>query len=471
MVDALNTFSDHRGILITGAMLVATCDDRAATIPGGNVVIDGSEITFVGKNLPPALRRDNYRVIDAAGCVVIPGFINTHHHLFQTLTRALPQVQDAKLFDWLTFLYGIWRHVTPEAVHIGAKIGLAELLLTGCTTSVDQMYLFPQGQPLTLVDQTISAARELGIRFHPCHGSMSLGRSHGGLPPDTVVQPEDRILQESERLINTYHDPARLSMCRMVLAPCAPFNVSRELMRETAAFGRKKNVRLHTHLAETLDEEEFCRQKYGRRPFAYMEDLGWTGEDVWYAHAIHVNEGEIARIAETRTGVAHCPTSNLRLGSGIAPVRAMLDAGVRVSLAVDGAASNDSSDMLGELRQCLLVHRVASGAASMPAADVFRMATRGGADVLGRDDIGSLEAGKAADLAIFDMNRIGYAGALSDPLAALLFCGDSHIARTVIVNGNVVVDGGKIVQVNEDRLIEQANSIALQLISGGANHG
>jgi cytosine/adenosine deaminase-related metal-dependent hydrolase len=451
------THDGRKGLVIENALLLATCDDRARMIPGGNVVIEGRTVAYAGTALPPDFRREDYRPIDASGCVVIPGLINTHHHLFQSLTRALPEVQNAKLFDWLTFLYGVWQNVTPEAVRVSTQLGIAELLLTGCTTTADQMYLMPQGQPAELPDYTIGVAHELGIRFHLCHGSMSLGKSRGGLPPDTLVLPEDRILHESERLIDAFHDAERFSMCRVALAPCAPFNVSRKLMRDTAALARAKKVRLHTHLAETIDEERFCIETVGKRPLAYMEELGWTGEDVWYAHAVQLNDAEIRRLADTKTGVAHCPTSNMRLGSGIAPVRRMLDAGVRVGLAVDGAASNDSSDMLGELRQCLLAQRAASGAGAMPVKDVLRMATRGGAEVLGRDDIGSIEAGKAADIAVFDMHRIGYAGALSDPLAALVLCGDSHIARTVIVNGKVVVDDGRLVTASEDEIIEQAN--------------
>lgn len=453
----------NKGLLIRNALLLATCDDRRTVIPGGTIAVSGNEITFVGRTLPSKAAFRDYRVIDASGCVVLPGLVNTHHHLFQTLTRNLPAVQDADLFHWLKYLYTVWQRLTPEAAYVGALTGLGELLLTGCTTSVDQMYLSPKGQPARFIDNEITAAAELGIRFHPCHGSMSLGASKGGLPPDNIVQDEDLILGESERLIDRYHDAGRFSMCRLALAPCAPFNVSPELMRATAAYARKRGVRLHTHLAETLDEERFCREKYRLRPYDFMEQLGWTGNDVWYAHAIHLNDDEIRRMAAAGAGVAHCPTSNLRLGSGIAPVRKMLDAGVTVSLAVDGAASNDASNMLGELRQCLLLHRIHSGVASMPAGDVLHMATRGGAAVLGRDDIGSLEPGKAADIVIFDLQRLGYAGAMSDPLAALLFCGDSHIARTVIVNGRIVVENGKLATKDEKDICRKANRIAGQL--------
>ncbi|MDI6757132.1 MAG: 8-oxoguanine deaminase [Endomicrobiia bacterium] len=459
-------------LLIKNALLVAAMDAARTKIPGGEVLIEDNVIKAVGKNLldnerPPsagAPKSGDIKIIDASGCVVLPGFVNTHHHLYQTLTRNIAAVQDAKLFDWLVHLYEIWARLDPEVVRVSAQLGLAELLLTGCTTSTDQFYVFPEGQPTDLIDRQVEAAREIGMRFQPCHGSMSRGKSKGGLPPDRVVQDEAAILKESERLISKHHDPSPRAMTRISLAPCSPFSVTSELLKETAKLARAKKVRIHTHLAETLDEEQFCIDMHGLKPLAYMEKVGWTGSDVWYAHCVHMSDDEIKLMAETKTGVAHCPTSNLRLGSGIAPIRKMLDAGVPVSLAVDGSASNDTSDMLGELRQCLLAHRIKSGVGSMPAEDVFRMATRGGAAVLGRDDIGSLEPGRAADVAIFDMRQIGYAGALHDPLAALVFCGDSHIARTVIVNGKVVVDGGRLVTVDGDVLFAEADALSRKLI-------
>lgn len=453
-------------LLIKNAMLIATMDDSRTKITDGDIYIEDNVIKAVGKNLSDALAKPapDIKIIDASSCVVVPGFINTHHHLYQTLTRNVKEVQDAKLFDWLVYLYEVWAKLGPEVVYTSTQLGLGELLLTGCTTAVDQFYVFPQGQPKDLIDYQIKAAQEIGIRFNPCHGSMSRGRSKGGLPPDSVVQEEDVIIKESIRLIDKFHDPSRYAMTRISLAPCSPFSVTSELLKESAKLAREKKVRLHTHLAETLDEEKFCIDLHGVRPLAYMEKVDWLGPDVWYAHCVHMDDGEIKLMADSQTGVAHCPTSNLRLGSGIAPIRKMLDAGVPVSLAVDGAASNDSSDMLGELRQCLLVHRIKSGVNSMPAEDVFYMATRGGAKVLGRDDIGSIEVGKAADLALFDMRKIGYAGSLHDPLAALLFCGDSHIADRVIVNGKVVVEKGRLVNINEEELFEKANKLSREMI-------
>lgn len=452
-----------RTTLVKNALLVATLDDAARTVAGGDVYIEGNRIVEVGKSLS----RPADRIVDAAGCVVLPGFVNCHHHMFQTLTRALPAVQDEALFGWLTHLYTVWQNLTPEAVEIGAMVGMGELLLTGCTTTTDHFYLFPQSQPGDLLDRTIDAARTLGIRFHPTRGSMSLGRSKGGLPPDHVTQDEDAILADCERVVARYHDPAPFSMCRVGLSPCSPFSVTKELMRETVRFARQRQLRCHTHLAETLDEENFCLEKFGKRPLALMEELEWLGEDIWYAHAIHLNDEEIAKMARTGTGVGHCPTSNLRLGSGIAPIRKMLDAGVPVGLGVDGSASNDSSDMLGELRSCLLVHRIASGVGSMPAEAVFRMACRGGARVLGRDDIGTLEPGKAADLVLWDVSGLGFAGALHDPLAALLFAGDSHIARAVMVNGELVVEDGRLVRADERALAEKAHHIARGMVGEG----
>ncbi|MBI3892156.1 MAG: 8-oxoguanine deaminase [Candidatus Wallbacteria bacterium] len=448
-----------RSILVRNALLVATLDDAGHAYRGGDVFIEGKRIVEVA----PSVARKADLIINAEGCVVLPGFVNCHHHLFQTLTRALPAVQDQALFGWLTHLYTVWQNITPEAVETSAMVGMGELLLTGCTTTTDHFYLFPSSQPGDLLDRTIEAAKTIGMRFHPTRGSMSLGRSKGGLPPDHVTQSEDAIMADCERVVARYHDPEPLSMCRVGLSPCSPFSVTKELMRETVKFARRKGLRCHTHLAETLDEQNFCLEKFGKRPLALMEELEWLGNDVWYAHAVHLDDAEIEKMARTGTGACHCPTSNLRLGSGIAPIRKMLDAGVPVGLGVDGSASNDSSDMLGEARSCLLVHRIASGVGSMPAADVFRIACRGGARVLGRDDIGMLAAGKAADLVLWDMTGLGYAGALHDPLAALLFAGDSHIARTVMVNGEIVVDNHRLMRVDERALAEKANRVSFAL--------
>lgn len=446
-------------LLIKNALRVATMDDAGTELQDADVLIRGRVIVSVGKDL----HEDGAQVLDARGCVVIPGMVNTHHHLCQTLTRATPAAQDAKLFDWLVYHYTVWRHLTPEYAALGAQVGLGELLLTGCTTSTDHTYLYPRG--LTgLVDAQIEAARSLGIRFHPTRGSMSVGSSKGGLPPDDCTQAEEEILRDGERLVKEYHDNGPYAMTRVGLAPCAPFSVSPELMKETAAQAKRWGVRMHTHLCETLDEEAYCLEKYKLRPIDFIESLGWMDSNVWLAHMVHVNDAEIARLAKVKVGVAHCPSSNFRLGSGVPPVRKYLDAGVPVGLAVDGSASNDTSDMLGEARQMLLSHRVKSGVASMPARDVLRAATRGGAALVGRDDIGQLAAGKAADLAIFDVNRLDYAGSAGDPVASLLFCGASHRTKWTIVNGHIVVEDGRLKNADEADVTRRANAACLDLL-------
>ncbi|MBI5630017.1 MAG: 8-oxoguanine deaminase [Elusimicrobia bacterium] len=447
-------------LLVKNALRVVLMDDARTELAGADILIRGRVIVAVGKDL----EEEGARILDARDCVVLPGLVNTHHHLCQALTRSVAAVQDAKLFDWLVHLYEIWKHLTPEAAETGAEVGLSELLLTGCTTSSDHTYLFPKGQPNELIDRQIEAARRLGIRFSPTRGSMSVGRSQGGLPPEEAVQNEEEILKDCGRLVKAYHDPAPYAMCRVGLAPCAPFSVSPGLMREIATEAKRWKVRLHTHLAETLDEEEYCLQRYKMRPLDFIESVGWLSPSAWFAHMVHLNEGEIRRLAKAGAGVAHCPTSNLRLGSGIAPVRRYLDAGIAVGLGVDGSASNDSGDMLAEVRQCLLIHRIKSGVGSMPARDALWMATRGGARVLGRDDIGAVAPGKAADLAIFDLNRVDYAGAMSDPVAALLFCGTGHRAKWTIVNGRIVVEDGRLLTADEGALVRKANDISRRLL-------
>ena len=447
-------------LLIKNALRVATMDDAGTELTGADILLKGRVILAVGKNLEAP---DDAKILDATGCVVIPGMINTHHHLCQTLTRATPGAQNAKLFDWLVYHYGVWRHLTPEYAALGAQVGLGELLLTGCTTSTDHTYLYPKGQT-GLVDAQIEAARSLGIRFHATRGSMSVGVSKGGLPPDDCTQDEEAILKDGERLVKEHHDKGPYAMIQIGLAPCAPFSVSIELMKETAAQAKKWGVRMHTHLCETLDEEAYCLEKYKLRPIDFIESLGWMDSNVWLAHMVHVSDSEIARLAKAKVGVAHCPSSNFRLGSGVPPVRKYLDAGVNVGLAVDGSASNDTSDMLGEARQALLSHRVKSGVGSMPARDVLRMATRGGAAVLGRDDLGQIAAGKAADLAIFDVNRLDYAGSAGDPVASLLFCGAGHRTKWTIVNGHVVVENGVLTNLDEGATTAKANAACLDLL-------
>ncbi len=447
-------------VLIRNALLVATGDDRLGELAGGDVLVDGPAIAEVGKNLN--LQAD--RVIDADGCIVVPGFVNTHHHLYQVLTRNLPKTQDSKLFDWLTYHYEVWKYLTASEARAAMSAGISELLLSGCTCSADHHYLCPSGIADDLFGLETEVAAGLGIRLHMTRGSMSLGSSRGGLPPDSVVQDEDTILTDSERVIERYHDPSRFSMCRVALAPCSPFSVSPDLMRRTAELARRHGVRLHTHLAETLDEQEFCLERFGRRPLDYARELGWLGDDVWFAHCVHLNDEEIQLMAATQTGVAHCPTSNLRLGSGIAPVPSMLSAGVPVGLAVDGSASNDASNMLRELQITLLVHRVGTAVDAMPARTVLRMATHGGARVLGRDDIGALAPGMAADLAMFDLSGLAHAGAGHDPLGALLFCGLDYRAEMVMVNGEIVVSQRHLVGHDEKTIAADARTASQRLL-------
>lgn len=449
-------------LLIENALLLATMNDQRAEISNAYIYIQDHKIAGVGTG--PAPHSADKR-IDASGKIALPGFVNTHHHLCQTLTRNIPAVQEATLFKWLTTLYGIWRELSAEAMFVAAQVGLSELLLSGCTTTTDHHYLFPKDQSSFLIDEEIRAARKLGIRFHPTRGSMSRGQSNGGLPPDDVTQTEELILKDSERLISEYHDRNPFSMCRIGLAPCAPFSITSDLMKKTMALAREAGVRCHTHLAETLDEEKYCLETYGCRPVEYLESMDWLGDDVWLAHCVHLSETDISKLANTGTGVAHCPTSNLRLGSGIASVPKMLDAGVPVGLAVDGSASNDTSNMLMELRQGLLVHRLQNRPPDwLSARDILWLATRGGAKILGRDDIGSIEAGKAADLILIDTNALCFAGAMSDPLAAVLFSNSNFKVHTSIVNGKIVVEDGLLKALQEKELIKQANQIAWYMV-------
>ena len=449
----------QRTILLKNCLAVATVNDSDEVICNADILVEGNQISAVGDNIS----ENADEIINCENKVALPGFVNTHHHLYQMLTRNLPAGQNAKLFDWLVYHYEIWRGISPEAIQISASCALAELLLTGCTTAADHLYLFPENAGGELIDAEIQAAEERGIRFHPTRGSMSRGKSNGGLPPDDVVQTESEILKDSIRVIDKFHNPDKFSMCRVSLAPCSPFSVTTELMRDTAKLAREKNVQLHTHLCETIDEENYCLELYNKRPLEYMESVNWLGDDVWFAHGIYFNDDEIKILGETKTGIAHCPSSNLRLGSGIAPVRKLLDAGAPVGLAVDGSASNDSSNMLQELQRCMLVHRIKSGVDSMPPNDVLRIATRGGADVLGRNDIGSIEPGKAADIALFDLNSLAYAGAMTDPVAALLFCGYDHRAWLTMVNGKIVVRDKRLVGIDELELKTKADVIAQKL--------
>lgn len=433
--------------LIRNADWIVTMNPRRERIRGGNILIDGCRIAALGPGAGEGEAVD--LVVDASGKAVFPGFVNTHHHLYQTLTRAIPAVQDVPLFPWLTALYEVWRAITPEAVYLGALVGLGELLKSGCTTSADHHYVFPRERAEGFIEAEIAAARQLGIRFHPTRGSMSLGRSRGGLPPDELVQDEDVILADCERLLDRYHDPAPYSMCRLALAPCSPFSVTPRLMRETAELARARGVLLHTHLAETRDEERFCLEKFGCRPVAYLERMGWLGPDVWFAHAVHLDDDEVGLLGQTRTGVAHCPASNMKLSSGVCRVRDLLEAGARVGLAVDGSASNDSSSMWGEMRVAYLLQKLVLGERGLSAEEVLYLATVGGASLLGRDDIGYLAPGMAADLVMFDLQRLEFAGT-ADPVTALVTTGPAT-AELVMVNGRVVVEHGRLVGLPDER--------------------
>jgi 8-oxoguanine deaminase len=445
-------------LLIGNARVLVTMDGDQREIADGALLAQDNVITWVGTSADAPAHADT--MIDATDMVVLPGLVNTHHHLFQSLTRAMPGAQDTGLFEWLRTLYRIWPGIDGEAIYVSAKLALCELLLSGCTTAADHLYLYPNE---ARIDDEIRAAAELGLRFHPTRGSMSVGESDGGLPPDTLVErDEDVILADCRRVIETFHDAERYAMCQVAVAPCAPFNVSEGLMRASAELARAYGVRLHTHVAETLDEEAYCLERVGMRPVAYMAELGWLGPDVWWAHAVWPNADEIALMAETRTGVAHCPSSNMRLGSGIAPVRAYRDAGVPVGLAVDGSASNDGGNLLAEARQAMLLQRVAHGADALEAREALALATRGGAAVLGRDDIGVLAPGMAADVVAFDLNRHEYAGAQADPVAALVLCAPTPVAHAV-VNGRVLVRDGELVDVDLPALIARHNAISRAL--------
>jgi 8-oxoguanine deaminase len=467
-------------LLARNATLLVTMDDERREIPDGGIFAENGMIVAVGPS--DTLPASADEVLDLTDQIVLPGFVNCHHHLDQVLTRNLPAGQNTNLFPWLRAHYEVWASRTPEASRTATIVGAAELALSGCTTLFDHAYVFQNG---CRVDDQIAAARELGIRFVVSRGSMSLGQSRGGLPPDSCVEDEEAILTDCERVVGRYHETAPGAMTQIALAPCSPFSVSPELMTETAAMARRLGVRLHTHLCETLDEERYTLQRFGRRPVAYMETLGWIGEDVWYAHAIHVNDDEIRLFARKGAGVCHCPSSNMRLASGIAPLRKYIDGGVKVGLGVDGSASNDGNHMLGEARLALLLARLKMGLPPpagpdsvlstsdplraqewMRAREVLDVATRGGARVLGRSDIGSLEPGKCADFFTLDLNSVNFAGGLSDPVAATLFCAPGQ-ARHTVVNGRSIVRDGQVVTVDLPAIIAEHNRHAKRMSSRG----
>ena len=458
---------------MTNAECLVTMNEEREEIADGALVMEGPQIVWVGAttDLPVEYRdgansgSSSTAYLDARGKIVLPGFINTHHHFFQTLTRAVPAAQNGVLFDWLRALFPIWACVGPEDVHVSTQVALTELLLSGCTTTCDHHYLWQNG---TRLDDQFAAAEEIGVRFHGARGSVSLGESRGGLPPDWMTEKESDILIESRRLVEAYHDASRFSMRRVVIGPTSPFSVTQDLMRESAAlarsFGPEMDVHLHTHLAETLDEEEFCMEQYGYRPGTYAEVVDWLGDDVWHAHCVHLNEEEIGQFARTRTGAAHCPTSNMRLASGISPVRAMRDAGVHVGLGVDGSASNDGSNIMEEVRQCLLLQRVMGNPKGMTAREALEIATLGGASVLGRDDVGALAPGMAADVVGFDLSALTFAGGwVHDPVAALVFCSPQPV-DFAFVNGRQLVEDSVPLHIDVPGLAERHNNAALALL-------
>lgn len=456
-------------ILIQHANTLVTMDDHRREIPDGGLFIRDGFIEQVGETSQLPETADD--ILNLRDHIVLPGLVNTHHHFYQTLTRVIPAAQNANLFNWLKTLYPIWAKLTPDDIYVSTQTALAELALSGCTTASDHLYIFPNGSRL---DDEIHAAQEIGLRLHASRGSMSLGESKGGLPPDSVVEEEDFILRDSIRLIETYHDSKPGAMTQIVLAPCSPFSVTGDLMRQNAVLARQYGVQLHTHLAETQDEEAFCQEMFGYRPVGYMQHLDWVGTDVWFAHSVHVSQEEVSLYSRTGCGVAHCPTSNMRLASGFAPIYEMLEARVKVGLGVDGSASNDGSHLLEEVRQAMLMARLraALGGASLSsegappiltARQALELGTRGGAAVLGRRDLGSLEPGKCADFFAINLNRLDYAGALHDPVAAVVFCTPQHVDYTM-VGGKLVVKEGQLATLDLPMLVERHNQSAHRLV-------
>ena len=439
-------------LLIRNADYLLTMDETRRELVSADVLLRDGVVVAVGQKLTT-----EGEVIEASGCVVTPGLVNTHHHLYQSLTRAVPGGQDALLFGWLKTLYPIWARFTPDHMYVSAQVGLAELALSGCTLSSDHLYMYPNGSRL---EDTIHAAAEIGMRFQPTRGAMSIGESDGGLPPDALVEREAAILEDCIRVIDGFHDPSASSMCRVGIAPCSPFSVSRDLMRDAALLARDKGVMLHTHLAENEEDIAYSLAQFGCRPGQYAQDLGWVGPDVWHAHCVKLDPSEIALFAQTKTGVAHCPCSNCRLGSGIAPLRAMRDAGVPVGLGVDGSASNDAGNLVAEARQAMLLQRVAGGADAMSAREALEIATRGGADILGRPECGRIEVGARSDIAIWDVSGIESAGSW-DP-AALLLAGPTTV-RDLLVEGRSVVRDGQVVTIDLPAQIAQQNKLARAL--------
>jgi cytosine/adenosine deaminase-related metal-dependent hydrolase len=445
-------------LLIKNARVLVTMDDTRREIANGAIFIRDNVIEQVGASVDLPQTADE--IIDASNHVVMPGLINTHHHMYQSLTRAIPAAQNGELFNWLSNLYPLWAGLTAEMVHVSTLTAMAELILSGCTTSSDHLYIYPNDCKL---DDSIEAAQKIGMRFHAARGSMSVGQSKGGLPPDRVVEEEGAILKDTQRLIETYNDASRHAMQRIVVAPCSPFSVSPDLMKESAKLARSYGVSMHTHLAENVNDIAYSREKFNMTPAEYAEDCGWVGPDVWHAHCVQLDDDGIYLFARTGTGIAHCPCSNMRLASGIAPIRKMLDRGVSVGLGVDGSASNDAGHMMGEVRQAMLLQRVGFGPDAMTARQALEVATLGGAKVLNRDDIGAIKPGMSADIVMFKLDGIGMAGALHDPVAALVFCTPSNVAYSII-NGKVVVREGQLCTIDLPVIIERHNALAASLV-------
>ena len=445
-------------LLLKNISCIYTFNDREEIFENCSILTQGSKIIDIGKDLLIPAEAEE---IDCTGLVALPGFVNTHHHLYQTLFRGIKEVQEKPLFPWLLGLYEFWKNITPEAVYYGAMVGFSELLRTGCTLTSDHHYVFPTNQPGTLIDEQIKAAEKIGIRFHATRGSMSLGKDLGGLPPMSVVQTESKILEDCHRLVSKYHDDNDLSMIRIAFAPCSPFSVTKDLMIETKNLARKLGVMMHTHLAETLDEENFCLEKYGRRPFELMEDFEWVGPDVWYAHGIYLNDREINDLKGS--GIAHCPSSNMKLNSGICRTSDIVKAGGKLSIAVDGSASNDGSNMWEEVKRAYLLNHLKYGINGLNAYEILKVATRGGADVLGRYDTGRLDIGKAADIILFDLNKVEYAGC-HDPLVSLVCLGNCSFTKMTIVNGNIVAKDGEILAMNSSSIFQKAHTLATDIV-------
>ncbi|MBQ8622088.1 MAG: 8-oxoguanine deaminase [Oscillospiraceae bacterium] len=450
-----------RTLLVQNIRWLVTCNDENEVLEQVSMLVQDGVIVSIGKL--EGVQADE--TIDASGMILYPGLINTHHHLYQTFSRNLPAVQRMELFPWLKYLYEIWKNLEEENIYYSSMTGMGELLKTGCTTILDHHYVFPQGKSERFLDVQFAVADELGVRFHATRGSMDLSVKDGGLPPDSVVQTVDKIMYDSEAAVKKFHDPSRYSMHQVALAPCSPFSVSEELLRQTAIVARELGVRMHTHLAETKDEERYLLERLGMRPLEYMESLGWIGEDVWYAHGIHFTDEELQRMAKTKTGVAHCPISNMKLSSGIAQIPRMLELGVPVGLAVDGSASNDGSNLLEELRVGYLLHRLNNSVTAPTGADLLKIATRGSASVLGRSDLGCIAPGMAADFFLIDSNRLELVGTLQDVAAMPATVGFKGSVDYTVVNGKIVVKEGKLVNVDEDKLIHQANRSVIEYLN------